>query len=33
MLRALFEHAIPATKWLRTYALDRAAAGIGLHLN
>jgi hypothetical protein len=29
MLRAEFEPAIPATKRLQTYALDRAATGIG----
>jgi hypothetical protein len=29
MPRAVFEPAIPATKRLQTYALDRAATGIG----
>jgi hypothetical protein len=32
MPRAGFEHPIPATKWPQTYALDRAATGIGFVL-
>jgi hypothetical protein len=31
MPRVGFEPATPATKWPQTYALDRAATGIGKH--
>jgi hypothetical protein len=33
MPSAVLEPAIPATKWPQTYALDRAATGIGRRKN
>jgi hypothetical protein len=33
MSRAVFEPAIPATKWPQTYVVDRAATGIGRTLS